>query len=435
MASSALPDTTFSLSSKSLKLTTAEDIEPHLEPLKSSSSITHVILTGNTLGVPASKALAPLLSKQKSLVSANLADIFTARLLDEIPPALDALLTALLQCPKLETVDLSDNAFGLNTVEPLVKFLRQHVPLRHLILNNNGLGPKAGALVGEALVELANRKDAARKNGDEVPELETIVCGRNRLESGSMAAWAKAYQVLRGIKSVKMVQNGIRPEGIVLLLRQGLGDCSKLETLDLQDNTFTAEGATALADVVGRWEHLTELGVSDCLLKARGALYVARALAQGRNTGLRTLRMQYAEMDGRGLKILVGSVNTDALPKLQRIELNGNKFAEDDANVLHLKQMLDRRREQTGADEDDEAWGIDELDDMEEDEEDEDEEEVEEETEPGRADAEEKIEQKEDRAKAAERVLQEADQAEGETVAQKKDKEVDDLADALSKTL
>ena len=428
-------ETTFSLSSQSLKLTTAEDIEPHVGPLKSSSFITHVVLTGNTLGVPASEALAPLLSKQKSLVSANLADIFTARLLDEIPPALDALLTALLQCPKLETVDLSDNAFGLNTVEPLVKFLRQHVPLRHLILNNNGLGPKAGALIGEALIELADRKKTARDKGEEVPELETIVCGRNRLETGSMAAWAKAYQVLPGIKSVKMVQNGIRPEGIVLLLRQGLGHCLALETLDLQDNTFTAEGAKALADVVGHWQKLQELGVSDCLLKPRGARYVAEALSQGKSTGLRTLRLQYAEMDGKGLKILEGSVVSGALQKLQRVELNGNKFAEDDTLVLHLKEILDERREEAGVDEEDEAWGLDELDDMEEDEEDEDEEEVEEATEPGRADAGEKIQVKEARDKAAERVLQEADQAEAAPVTEKKDKEVDALADALEKTL
>jgi Ran GTPase-activating protein 1 len=70
---------------------------------------------------------------------ANFADIFTGRLLSEIPDALTHLLTSLLALPELHTVNLSDNAFGLNTVAPLQPFLSQHVPLQHLILNNNGL--------------------------------------------------------------------------------------------------------------------------------------------------------------------------------------------------------------------------------------------------------------------------------------------------------
>lgn len=112
----------FTLANKSLKLTTAADIDPYLTPLQSSNAITHLHLSGNTIGVPAAKALAALLPNQQKLQHANLADIFTSRLLDEIPAALSALLTALLACPDLHTVDLSDNAFGLNTVAPLVAF-------------------------------------------------------------------------------------------------------------------------------------------------------------------------------------------------------------------------------------------------------------------------------------------------------------------------
>ena len=63
-----------------------------------------------------------------------------------------------------------------------------------------------------------------------------------------MAAWAKAYEAHKdGIRSVKMTQNGIRPEGISLLIGSGLRHCSHLELLDMQDNTFTFKGAAALA--------------------------------------------------------------------------------------------------------------------------------------------------------------------------------------------
>ena len=442
---SADQSTTFSLSSLSLKLTTAQDIAPHLGPLRFSTGITSIQLNGNTLGPDACAALAPLLSAQKNLRYVNLADIFTGRLLSEIPPALSSLLEALAQCPKLERVDLSDNAFGLNTVEPLVTFLRGHVPLRHLILNNNGLGPKAGSLVAEALVELAGRKEEARqkaeekekeKGDDEVPALETVVCGRNRLESGSAQAWARAYRVHTGVKTVKMVQNGIRPEGVVLLLREGLRLCQSLEVLDLQDNTFTATGARALAGIVRGLKGLKELGVGDCLLKGRGAIALMEALAKGENGSLQVLRLQYAEMDVKGLNKLVAVVEAGDLPGLRRVEINGNRFPEDEEGVVRLTEILETRRDELSEDQkgEDDDWGLDELDDMEEDEEDEDEEDVEDLGERGEKDEEDKVE-KIEREKEAETILKQADQEEAEKVAQKKDADVDELADALNKKL
>jgi Ran GTPase-activating protein 1 len=322
-------------------------------------------------------------------------------------------------------VNLSDNAFGLNTQAPLVDFLSQHVPLRHLILNNNGLGPAAGVLIADALTSLAEKKEAAKKEGKEVPDLETVICGRNRLENGSMAAWAKAYAAHKGVREVKMVQNGIRQEGITHLLTNGLSHASKLSVLDLQDNTFTATGAQALSNVVGGWTELKELGVGDCLLSGRGGVALAAALQKGKNTKLEILRLQYNEINARGVKGL--SEAHSKLPALRRVELNGNVFDEDDEHIEKLREVLKERKENAdGLGEDDEDyWGIDELDDLEEasdDEEDEDEA-------AHDSDEEEGVEVEE---KAAREVVA-AQQAEEENVAQDKDKKVDDLADALAK--
>ena len=427
--SSSPPSSTFDLSSRALKLSDPADLDPHIAPLRSSTAHTTIILAGNTLGAPAAETLAPLLAAQQSLHTARLADLFTGRLLHEIPPALSSLLTALTQCPRLHTVDLSDNAFGLNTVAPLAAFLRAHVPLRHLILNNNGMGPRAGAQLGDALAELAARKEAARKEGkseDEVPDLETIACGRNRLEAGSMRAWAGALRAHPRIKALRLPQNGIRPEGIATLLSEGLQGCERLEVLDLQDNTLTVTGGRALAGVVGGWTALRELQIGDCYLTARGATLLCEALGKGQNTALRKVGLQYDEIDAAGFEALVAVAKGGALPALQRVELNGNKFSEDHEGVDALREILSERREKAGADPEDEGWGLDELDEME-DESDEEEEEGEE--------AEEEEDEEEEREVKAEKVLKEADQAEGENVAQEKDKDVDALADALGKKL
>jgi Ran GTPase-activating protein 1 len=348
-----------------------------------------------------------------------LADIFTGRLLNEIPEALSYLLTSLVTLPNLHTVNLNDNAFGLNTQAPLVAFLSSHVPLRHLILNNNGLGPHAGIMIADALTALHAKKVEARKEGKEVPDLETVVCGRNRLESGSMLAWAQAYSLHTGLKEVKMVQNGIRTEGTVELLANGLKHAKNLRVLDLQDNLFTIKGAKALASVITGWPEIEEVGASDTLWGSKGGLFLSEALSKGQNKKLHTLRLQYNDINPKALKALVEAVK-DHLPALKKVELNGNKFSEEDQSLQLLRELLDERKEKYGGDVIiDDDWGIDELDELDDDSEEEESEEEEEEEE-----AEERYE----------KLLEEAEEAQEEPIAQEQDKDVDELADELKQT-
>lgn len=416
------PSKIFSLEGKGLKLTSEADLEPHIAPLRELKDVEEVKILGNTLGIGACKLLGEVLATKKTLKIANFADIFTGRLLNEIPEALSYLLTSILNLPNLTTINLNDNAFGLNTQAPVVAFLSAHVPLQHLYLNNNGLGPHAGILVADALSELYAKKKAARVDGKEVPDLETVICGRNRLENGSMTAWAKAYSLHNKIKTIKMVQNGIRPEGISHLLREGLNNATSLEVLDLQDNTFTVRGARALSKVLPGWITIKELGVGDSLLKAKGGILLAEALKDGKNQKLEILRLQYNEITAEGLKGLAEAAK-DSLPALKRIELNGNKFTEDDESVLTLQNLLDERKEKLAGDvivEDD--WGVDSLSDLEEidsDEEESEEEEEEEEPTP---------------KEAADKLVKEAEEAQEEPTVQVPDGSVDALAKKLENT-
>jgi Ran GTPase-activating protein 1 len=314
---------------------------------------------------------------------------------------------------------LNDNAFGLNMQAPLVAFLSSHVPLRHLFLNNNGLGPHAGILIADALSELHAKKLEARKEGKNVPDLETVICGRNRLENGSMTAWAKAFSLHTGVKEIKMVQNGIRQEGISHLLTNGLRHAKGIKVLDLQDNTFTLLGAKALATVAPGWTDIEELGVGDSLLSAKGGIVVAEALSKGANKKLQILRLQYNDINTKCLRVFTSAVK-NALPALRKIELNGNKFSEEDQSVMTLKEILEERKEKLAGNlvmEDD--WGLDGLSDLEEESEDEEEDEDEGEEEV----AEER----------REKLLEEAEEAQEEPVALEEDKDVDDLANELEK--
>ncbi|GJC80079.1 ran GTPase-activating protein 1 [Colletotrichum liriopes] len=413
----------FSLEGKGLKLDTAADLEPHIAELR-STDVEEVKFLGNTLGVGACKLLGEVLATKNNLQSADLSDIFTGRLLSEIPEALTSLLTSILNLPKLTTINLNDNAFGINTQAPVVAFLAAHVPLQHLYLNNNGLGPHAGILVANALSELHAKKEEARKEGREVPYLETVICGRNRLENGSMQAWAKAFSLHNKIKEIKMVQNGIRQEGISHLISEGLNHATELRILDLQDNTFTVSGAKAVASVLPTWTHLQELGLNDAYLTAKGTALVAKALAKGKQDKLEILRLAFNDITPKALTGIASAVS-NSLPALKKVELNGNKFEEEDPSVIAIREQLEERKEKVGGDVvDEDAWGLDSLSDLEgeesgEEDEEESEEEEEEELEP---------------AKRAEVLVKEAEEAQEEPTVQLKDKEVDDLAKKLGKT-
>ncbi|KAL8809286.1 MAG: hypothetical protein Q9200_003539, partial [Gallowayella weberi] len=333
----------------------------------------------------------------------------------------------------LQTIDLSDNAFGLKTQAPLVDFLKQHIPLRHLILNNNGLGPEAGTHIADALSDLADRKtEAIQKGNKDVPNLETVVCGRNRLETGSMKAWSRTFIKHSHVKVIKMVQNGIRQPGIEMLLREGLKGCEALEVLDLQDNTFTHIGAEALASILPGWKKLREVGVGDSLLgRKRGMGMLCDALGKGENKALRVLRLQYNEINSRGIARLLKLAEGGSLPNLRRVELNGNKFAEEDEGVERLRTLLESRREDAREGGEEGEWGLDEFSDLEEEDSDIEEEE---EAEAEDSEAEEEKEDEKEREKKAEGIVRDAEEEEGRNVSQKEDEEVDVLAEKMGKT-
>lgn len=328
------------------KFDSAEDVEPFLKGLK--DGVTEVNVGGNSWGVEACKLLAEKLREVKTLEVAKLDDMFTGRLASEIPESMEYLVDALLELPHLHTVDLSDNAFGIATIAPLERFLAHHVPLEHLYLANNGFGPEAGHRVGLALKKLAALKK--EHNG---PPLTTVVCGRNRLENGSMEAWAAFIKSHGTLKTLKLYQNGIRQEGIDQIMREGLAHSPHLQTLDLQDNTFTETGSKALVDVLCNWPSIKELGVSDCLLSAEGSLGLAKELEKSA-ANLETLRLQYNEIDAEGLGALLSALNKN-LKNLKLLELNGNCFSDEHEHVASIAKLFADR-----------GFGeLDELDDME----------------------------------------------------------------------
>jgi Ran GTPase-activating protein 1 len=344
--------TEYSIAGKQIKFNTAEDIAPYVEEIKNVVGLTKLDFSGNTIGIDASQVLAEAIEFHKdTLENVNFSDLYTGRLNTEIPQSLLYLLPALLKCKKLTHINLSDNAFGLQTIDPIEDYLGKATTIEHLILSNNGMGPFAGARIGEALFKLSKAKIEAG-----TPSLKTFVCGRNRLENGSINHLAVALRNHELLAEVRLYQNGIRPAGISKLIEFGLTHNKHLQVIDLQDNTITTRGATELANAVNNWEKLVEINLNDSLLKSKGSKKFVDALANGPvRKDLEVLKLQYNELEQDSLETLIDVVK-NKLPNLKVLELNGNRFEEDSKFVEQINDIFEAR-----------GFGeIDELDELEE---------------------------------------------------------------------
>lgn len=306
-----------------------------------------------------------------------------------------AICNSLKDLPSLVELDLSDNAFGGRSADPIVPFLTQNRTFQILKLNNNGLGPAGGAIIANALLESAKLSKADGKPS----MLRTIICGRNRLQDDSAPLFAEAFAAHGNLVEVRMPQNGIRMDGIAALAG-GLAKNQKLESLDLQDNCAKGSGTRALAKALSSWPDLRTLNLSECLLGGRAGIALAMALGRGSNPKLETLKLQLGELDHRSLSILAKAIH-DHGSKLTTLEINANRADPEDQCILDIKAALAEHGHEDALDE------LDEMEDYEEEEESEEEE------------------------KGAEE--EEEEEEEEKEPVKKEDKEADELANLMAK--
>ncbi|TPX74724.1 hypothetical protein CcCBS67573_g03992 [Chytriomyces confervae] len=323
----------FSLEGRVLKLNTAADAASIVADLNAiaDQALEEIVFSGNTFGVEAAKAVAAALRSKVSLKIANLSDIFTGRLKDEIPQALDAFVDAFVDKKMLQVIDLCDNAFGPIGAAPIRRLFIENRFITTLKLNNNGLGIEGGRLIATSLMDAAAASDSKV-----LANMQTIIMGRNRLEAKAAMHMSEALAVLPNLRELRMPQNGIRPEGIAILVTALGKNCPILEVLDLQDNTFTTPGSAALASALKLWPHLHTLNVGDCLLGKAGSKLVLESLNSASVAPkLHTLSLQYNEMNLSGAQLVPGVIASHKA--LKSLTLNGNTFDAEDAIVEKIR--------------------------------------------------------------------------------------------------
>jgi Ran GTPase-activating protein 1 len=314
-------DGTLSFDGQSLKLDSEEDAKDMAKTIVETKPLNTLVLSGNTFGIGASKAIGKSLEGHPEFRNAHWKDMFTGRMKTEIPDALRHLGSGVIAAKAhLVELDLSDNAFGPIGMEGLADLLKSPscYTLKELKLNNTGCGVTGGKLLAQCLLACF---EASERAGSPLA-LRVFVLGRSRQENEGATALANVFKKMRSLEEVVMPQNGIYPEGIQALM-EAFSANPKLRILNLNDNTFTPKGAEALAKALPQLNCLTSLNIGDCLLKTEGARKIALALKDGHKD------LEELILDSNEIKFDGGKEIVDAIvdkPNLRTLGMGANQF-------------------------------------------------------------------------------------------------------------
>eukprot|EP00123_Amoebidium_parasiticum_P000894 comp11814_c0_seq1/m.6432 comp11814_c0_seq1/g.6432 ORF comp11814_c0_seq1/g.6432 comp11814_c0_seq1/m.6432 type:complete len:794 (-) comp11814_c0_seq1:236-2617(-) len=320
IAVAAIPPTLggsiLSFAGRGLRVNTAGEVDGLVDEIKEAGQVAEIKLSTNSLGVEAAEALAAALKEKSFLEVADFSDIFTGRLMTEIPQCVTSFGNALMHMKYLRVLDFSDNAFGPICISAISPLLSTNYNIRVLRFVNNGMGKEGARLLSEALI---GALEAAQRDGVKY-NLEAIHAGRNRLENEGAISLARAIRKIGTLKEIHLPQNGINHPGVAALA-DSLVTNRDIESLDLNDNTLTLIGANALAAVLPQCPLVRSLDLGDCLLGPEGTAVVAKALAAA-HPKLEMLNLSYNDIDDTGAIAVADMVQNKH--NLVQLDLDGN---------------------------------------------------------------------------------------------------------------
>ncbi|KAI5190456.1 Ran GTPase-activating protein 1 [Nematocida sp. AWRm77] len=312
-----------SISEEKKQYSTKEEVAGLLAKIEENKEeLVEVDLTENSFSPDCLLEVLQAISQIESIEVLIFKGIFTQKTKEEVVQSLRHIVEHVKLLPNVSYFDMSDNALSLHGMNILAELIEGMQSLKHLVLNNNGIGRDGGEFLSQCLTTLSGRSS----------KLLSIEAGRNRLED-SAEKLAKSLELFPYLESVKLYQNSIGSVAI----GEVLNSLYKLDirVLDLADNFLLEHGATVLSKCLSKW-NLDILDVSDCLIRDEGFEILAEKITdkvrmQGELVGERVFNLSYNDFTSKSLSDTKAFL--EKFPSIQ-IHFTGNMFTEEDIAEL-----------------------------------------------------------------------------------------------------
>ncbi|KFG27119.1 uncharacterized protein NESG_00194 [Nematocida ausubeli] len=302
---------------------TVEDVQDLVERIKeSAATLKGIDLSENSFSPEALEQVLIELSKIEEIETVIFKGIFTQRVKEQVYPSLQSIVKYITPLKKIVYFDISDNALSFNGMEILAPMIEKMHVLKHLVMNNNGIGIDGGVFLAKALENLSKESTA----------LESLEVGRNRLEE-SATKLGKALELFPCLDSLKIYQNSINTINIGNLLTS-LG-CLSMRILDISDNFLLEYGSKVLSESMKNWP-IEYMNIADCIMSDKGLAVFESALVehisvQGELISEKEIDMSYNDITEESVDILRAIVRKSNDTKLV---LTGNEIGKQEMQLI-----------------------------------------------------------------------------------------------------
>ena len=279
-----------------------------LKALKESSKLQMLNLNDNNMTGAVAEDLAYVIKSNPDLEELYLSD-------NSFGSSVMMIVQALKENSKLKILNLSKNDINGEVAEGLATVIRNNSSLQKLYLFSNSLKQSALVIL-QALKENSMLKVLNLSGNDMTGEIAKNLA--NVIKSNT------------GLEQLHLLNNNLGPSAIVIL--KALKENSKLKLLDLNGNHMTGEVAEDLANVLKTNSHLEQLGLDDNL--GLSAIVVLRALKE--NSKLQILNLNNNSMTGAVAEDLANVIKSN--PDLEELYLCNNSLGSSAIVILQALQ-------------------------------------------------------------------------------------------------
>lgn len=346
------------------KYDSAEEVaEILIELQKNSKECKSIKLSGNSFNLAAVQAISDVLKPLSVLGSADLSDVFTGKLKDEVPAMVELFSSALSNTP-LTTLHFSDNALGAVGLKAILPHLLLKPTFTCLHVDNCGLGNEGMLVLQEFLEGTTFSPDHHNSSSDPVGEitssleslslsgkikLQKFYVARNRLNSKGAITLSRSIPFFSDLREFKVYGNSIGEDGMEALC-QALIHCPALEVLDLSDNNCKQKGGEALVTLLSHLSStLRSLNIGDSSLSSAHTKIILSNLSIGFDK-LEELDVSYLEINSSVIDVVVTIIQSKK--NFKKLEINGNQLNKE--SISQIKEALTEKSAQIGSLEDNE---------------------------------------------------------------------------------